>query len=684
MKRLILVLFVLFNLSSTNLFSQALSGDYFIPQGANPKGFPTLSDAVTSINTNGVAGAVTFLLDADTLRENSFVFSAALSADSSLTIKPAPGRNVVLFVSSSASVGNGPFMIGFTKGYVTFDGSNNGTSSRNLIVSTEQIAPVVDLPFTLNHADADNVVLKNLIIKNIIEGQTNFRYGAVINDLGGVTGFSAENCQIGTPERPVRRDALAPWGGGSTANQFSIKNNVMYCGTRGVATIYLTNSEIIGNEINILPTTAAATDAYNHGIYITGHSGSLLIHDNIINCTEKTVNASSYLIGIAFAGNASTETDIISVVNNMINIGAANETRYAYGIGMRSTQVMGNLKVYFNTIVLNNTSSTFASHTIGNHTNGSGAVNIDLKNNILINNHAGNVGSSVIGLTPATSVLTSNYNLLYANQNLVNYQGTLYANLAAWQVTNQDVNSISKQVNFISNTDLHLPESSLGDTELYCLPITGITTDIDGDLRNLVNPFKGADELIDPVPVEFASFTSSLNGNVVTLNWSTASETNNAGFEIEKSAAVNGNFEKIGFVKGFGTTANVQAYSYSETSDNGSFIYRLKQIDFDGKYNYSNEVKVDIGLPTEFTLSQNYPNPFNPNTSIQFTVPELSHVRLDVYSITGELVETIVNEVKEIGSYNVVFNASKLSSGVYIYRMTAGSVVITKKMNLLK
>ncbi|MDP2303721.1 MAG: T9SS type A sorting domain-containing protein [Ignavibacteria bacterium] len=684
MKRLILVLFVLFNLSSTNLFSQALSGDYFIPQGANPKGFPTLSDAVTSINTNGVAGAVTFLLDADTLRENSFVFSATLSADSSLTIKPAPGRNVVLFVSSSASVGNGPFMIGFTKGYVTFDGSNNGTSSRNLIVSTEQIAPVVDLPFTLNHADADNVVLKNLIIKNVIEGQTNFRYGAVINDLGGVTGFKVENCQIGTPERPVRRDALAPWGGGATANQFSIVNNQLYCGTRGVATIYLTNSEIIGNEINILPTTAAATDAYNHGMYITGHTGSLLIHDNVINCIEKTVNASSYLIGIAFAGNGGAETDIISVVNNMINIGAANETRYAYGIGMRSTQVMGNLKVYYNTIVLNNTASTFASHAIGNHTNGTGAVNIDLQNNILINNHAGNVGSSAIGLTPATSVLSSNHNLLYANQNLVNYQGTLYANLAAWQVTTQDINSVSKQVTFVSATDLHLAESLYGDADFYALPMVAVTTDIDGDLRHLVSPYKGADELIDPVPVEFASFTSSLNGNVVTLNWTTASETNNAGFEIEKSSAVNGNFEKIGFVKGFGTTANVQTYSYSETADNGSFVYRLKQIDFDGKYNYSNEVKVDIGLPTEFTLSQNYPNPFNPNTSIQFTVPELSHVRLDVYSITGELVSTLVNEVKEIGSHNVLFNASSLSSGVYIYRMTAGNVVITKKMNLLK
>ncbi|MBX2976628.1 MAG: T9SS type A sorting domain-containing protein [Ignavibacteriaceae bacterium] len=579
-------------------------------------------------------------------------------------------------------------MIGFTKGNVTFDGSNNGTTSRNLIVSTEQLTPVVDLPFTLNHADADNVVLKNLVIKNVVTGQTNFRYGAVINDLGGVTGFTVDNCQIGTPERPVRRDALAPWGAASTgANQFSIKNNTMYCGTRGVATIYLTNSEIIGNEINILPTTAAATDAYNHGIYITGHVGSLLIHDNVINCVEKTVNASSYLIGIAFAGNGNAETDIISIVNNMINIGAANETRYSYGIGMRSTQIMGNLKVYYNTIVLNNIASTFASHAIGNHTNGTGAVNIDLKNNIIINNHAGNVGSSAIGLVPATSVLTSNNNILYANQNLVNYQGTLYANLAAWQAASQDLNSVSKSVSFVSGTDLHLAESNLGDVDFYAVPIVGITKDIDGDLRNLVNPYKGADELIDPVPVELASFSASTNGNQVTLSWTTATETNNSGFEVERATILNGlkgEFAKTSFIKGNGTTTQLSNYSYSEIPGQGSFVYRLKQIDFDGKFSYSAEVNVDLGLPTEFGLSQNYPNPFNPSTTIRFTVPEVSNVKLEVYSLTGELISTLVNEVKEVGSYDVSFDASKLSSGIYLYRLTAGKNVITKKMNFLK
>jgi hypothetical protein len=475
------------------VYSQALGGPFYIPKGSHLRGFNTLAEAVTALNTNGAAGTATFYLDADTLRENSFTFNADLSASDNVIIKPAPGRNVTLIVSSSASVGNGPFMIGFNKGYVTFDGSNNGTDSRNLTITTEQLTPVVDVPFTLNSANADEVVLKNLVIKNIFEG-TNFRYGAVINDLGGVTGFRVENCQIGTADRPIRRDGLAPWGGSTTANQFSFVNNEIYCGTRGVATIYLVDSEIIGNTFYLKPTTAGNTNNYNHGIYITGATGSTIIQNNYIYCLEKTNVAGTYLIGIAFAGNTSDSTDIISVVNNMINVGAADETGSTYGIGLRSAGHMGNINAYFNTIVINNNASTLTSHGVGNHTNGTGPVNMDLKNNIIINNHSGNTGSSAIGLIPATSVLASNHNVLLSNQNLVNYQGTTYANLALWQATNQDVNSVSKPVNFVSPTDLHLAGSSIGDIDLAGMPIPWITTDIDGDPRDANMPYKGADE----------------------------------------------------------------------------------------------------------------------------------------------------------------------------------------------
>ncbi|MBP9581285.1 MAG: T9SS type A sorting domain-containing protein [Ignavibacterium sp.] len=660
-----------------------LAGDFYIPQGINPQGFATLNDAVTAVNSGLVTGTVNLLLDADTLRENSFTFNANLSATNNVVVKPAPGRDVTLIVSASASVGNGPFMIGFNTGHVTFDGSNNGTNSRNLTVTTEQLAPVVDVPFALNNANADSVTLKNVMIKNIFAGQTNFRYGLVVNDLGGVMNLKVENCQIGTALRPVRRDGLAPWGGGGIANQFSFVNNEIYCGTRGVATIYLEDSEIIGNTINVLPTTAVNTNSYIHAIYITGQVGDLMISDNIINILEKSNVAGTYVIGIALAGNGNTPTDIINIVNNMINVGASDETGSTYGIGLRSSQNMGNLKIYFNTIVINNNASTLTSYAIGNHTNGTGPVNIDLKNNILINNHTGNAGSSAIGLIPATSVLASNFNNLFSNQNLVNYQGTLYANLAAWQVTTQDLNSVSKSVNFVSTTDLHLTGSSNGDIDLAGTPIAGITTDIDGDLRSLTDPYKGADEASIPVPVELTAFSASYSNGSVLLKWTTATETNNQGFEIQRKSV--GDFVTFGFVKGNGTTTQLQSYSFTDNEVNsGTYSYRLKQVDFDGTFAYSNVVEVEITSPLTFSLSQNYPNPFNPTTKINYTVPFDSKVTIAVYSITGELVTELVNNNLAAGSYSVDFNGSNLASGMYIYKMTAGSFTQINKMMLMK
>jgi len=657
-----------------------LAGDYYIPQGGNPQGFATIFDAVTSLNVNGVTGTVNFILDADTLRESSFTFNADLSTTNNVVVKPAPGRNVVLIVAPGASMGNGIQMIGFDKGHVTFDGSNDGSTSRNLIVTTETDA--VAVPFGLNTSNADTVVLKNLIIKNLDNVPVNFRYGAVINDKNDVWGFSVENCQIGTPTRPVRRDGIAPWG--TTApNQFSILNNEIYCGTRGVTTLYLTESEIIGNKINILPATAGATDTYNHGIYITGASGNTTIEGNTINCLEKTINASAYLIGIAFAGNSFDATDVITVANNMINVGAADETRSTYGIGLRSAGNMGNLKIYFNTIVINNNSSTLTSYGIGNHTNGTGPVNIDLLNNIIINNHSGNAGSSAIGMIPATSVLTSDFNVLLSNQNLVNYQGTLYADLAAWQTSTQDLNSVSKSVNFVSATDLHLTGLSNGDVDLAGTPIAGILTDIDGDTRSTTAPYKGADEASLPIPVELVAFNASLvQGNVV-LTWKTATEINNRGFEVERGT--NGEFITIGFISGAGTTTQEQTYTFTDKQVAiGLHNYRLKQIDLDGSYSYSNTIEVDVTTPLTFSLSQNYPNPFNPTTKISYSIPFDSKVTISIYSITGEVVAELVNDFVAAGSYSVDFDGSDLASGMYIYKMTAGNFTQTNKMMLMK
>ena len=190
--------------------------------------------------------------------------------------------------------------------------------------------------------------------------------------------------------------------------------------------------------------------------------------------------------------------------------------------------------------------------------------------------------------------------------------------------------------------------------------------------------------LCDIIPVELTSFSANVNDNVVTLNWSTATEINNSGFEIERKS-VNAEWTNIGFVIGSGTTTEIRNYSYQDNSViSGSYSYRLKQVDYDGTFEYSNEVYVDVTPSMDYALQQNYPNPFNPSTKIRFTIPQASVVNLTVFNAIGEQVKALVNNYYEAGSHEVIFNASNLTSGIYFVRMESGSFVSTRKITLLK
>jgi hypothetical protein len=191
------------------------------------------------------------------------------------------------------------------------------------------------------------------------------------------------------------------------------------------------------------------------------------------------------------------------------------------------------------------------------------------------------------------------------------------------------------------------------------------------------------------VPVELVSFTAEAIGTIVNLNWVTATEANNAGFEIQRSSDGT-SFVTIAFVKGHGTTTETQHYTYSEKSVNiGSFTYRLKQIDLNGSFSFSNEVEVDVLAPAQFSLDQNYPNPFNPSTQIAFSLAVDSKVSMKIFNILGQEVANLVNGNIAAGSHTATFNASQLNSGVYMYRLEATGVdgrnfVDIKKMILTK
>ncbi len=205
---------------------------------------------------------------------------------------------------------------------------------------------------------------------------------------------------------------------------------------------------------------------------------------------------------------------------------------------------------------------------------------------------------------------------------------------------------------------------------------------------------KSTDEML---PVELFALSVTVNKNSVNLYWQTATEVDNYGFEIERSASKNSAailahlenvWQKVGFVQGHGHSSSVKSYSFTDKNLlSGKYLYRLKMIDTDGSFTYSNEVEAELLLPTEFTLMQNYPNPFNAQTKIKFTIPPHggnNKVTMKLFNILGEEVKTLINEVLEAGFHEADFNASNLASGVYIYRIEWNGKMKLKKMMMIK
>ena len=195
--------------------------------------------------------------------------------------------------------------------------------------------------------------------------------------------------------------------------------------------------------------------------------------------------------------------------------------------------------------------------------------------------------------------------------------------------------------------------------------------------------------LSDALPVELISFTAECFSNNVNLKWSTVTEVNNFGFEIER--AINNNelgikdWKKIGFVEGSGTSNAAKNYSFIDKDlSAGTYSYQLKQIDRGGQFKYSQSVQVEITAPSILKLSENFPNPFNPTTTISYALPTRANVSLRIFNLLGQEIATLENGQKEAGNYSVEWNALKVSSGVYFYQLDAGGLLQTKKLLLLK
>jgi len=235
----------------------------------------------------------------------------------------------------------------------------------------------------------------------------------------------------------------------------------------------------------------------------------------------------------------------------------------------------------------------------------------------------------------------------------------------------EDIDTVSTNVTTYTDTDVDA-------VFMYVYKIYAFNADT-------VSDFSDTAQVI--VPVELQSFTSTLSGNSVIIQWSTATELNNRGFEIERM--IDKVWEKIAFIEGEGTTSDERNYQYVDDfkfiSVKGTIQYRLKQINFNGTYEYSNVIEVYVDFtPKEFLLYQNFPNPFNPSTSINFSLPVNVRVRINIYNSLGELVSEVINKELEAGYHKILFGGASIPSGIYFYRLQAGNFIETKKMILMK
>ncbi|HCY75280.1 MAG TPA: hypothetical protein DHV28_05120 [Ignavibacteriales bacterium] len=437
--------------------------------------------------------------------------------------------------------------------------------------------------------------------------------------------------------------------------------------------------------------------SYEYGITMTTGCSPLIEWNELVNNNSQNTSPKNQ-ISIGTQGNNSP-----TILNNIIHGGMFNKTG---GISI-STLFSGS-----------SSSSEIAYNEIFNNSygiamTGSNPITCYVHDNLIYNNNINPdvmvAGSGINTYGTAVVAPIISRNRIYgnwwgvtiqvgitgqpgANPNLGNIENAdttddglniIYGNVQGSNVYDLYNNTLDPI--YAQNNDWGVYDSTLIEDHIF--------HQVDSLALGLVRfmPFSG------PIPVELTSFAANVINRKVMLNWITATELNNSGFEIQKGSHTSISlsvidWKSIGFINGNGTTTEKSYYSFEDNNPgNGKSYYRLKQIDYDGSFEYSNIVEVDLNIPTQFSLEQNYPNPFNPSTKIKYSIPSVtlsgvegSRVILKVYDVLGNEIATLVNEEKPAGNYEVNFDASKFSSGVYFYELQAGDFVDMKKMILIK
>ncbi len=629
--------------------------------------------------TSSYTGAIEVFPITLTMRDSA-------SATNNVTIRPKAG---VTTATVGGTASGQPIILFSNADYITLDGRAGGIgSSINLTI---QNLATTSSSFTLRLLDGAtyNSIQYCKIINSTqnTAGPRAIEIGtSVSNSIGNSFNYIAFNEIVGG------RSGIG--FAGTTANpnnsNYIYKNKIYDWSYAGVWVLSSSNNTVI--EKNEFWQTAGYSTTPTGVIF-----GAVLNLDIVGNkMYDLQSTGTSTVRGIS---GSMAVGSVLNIVNNFISLTLDNGTKTSiYAIQFSGANEYTS-NVFYNSINIggNHTGGTannvITAGIVKSSTSATGTFN--MQNNIVLNSRTGGTTGTFhtgffAGSTNLVGNLNIDYNVYYANNGVdslhAGWNGFLYNSLTQYRdsAAPNEQHTIFKSTNFVSGTDLHLSGASIGDVDLTGMPIASITHDIDGEVRSTTHPYRGADEAPTPIPVELSLFTANVDGNSVQLSWRTATELNTQSFIIERKYDSE-LWSAIASVQAAGTSTEIRNYSYEDNSVAlGKYYYRLRINDFDGSYAYSSVIEIEVGSPLEFSLEQNYPNPFNPSTTINFTLPQTSKIKLTIFNQLGEEVRTLLNEEKLAGKYAVKFNGDGLPSGVYFYTLNTESFTATKKFILLK
>ena len=602
--------------------------------------------------------------------------------------------------SFSSAIDYGNLIIN-TGGNVTSSG--NVTVSGNLTVSTGTNFRLVNT----GSSSCTYTVTGNLIINGTgtFTGNVNGNGIATMN-LGGslsIGSFSAGSGSGGF---------IMNFTGGSSSVNFApsssfITNGNITIATSKVVTLGQNVSVSSGNILAINGTLDCGTNIISGAGGITVSSGATLKigHTNGLNENITTIGTNSFSTSANYEFNGSaaqiTGTSLPITINNL-SINNSNGVTLSQTTTVNGTLTLssGNISTSSSTLTLassgNITGEASGQYLIGNlvttqnvgigaSTFGGMGVSLD-------------AGTNDLGDVTVTRVSGSSGVVTVSGKSGINRKWTISSTNPPTDGRNLTLSWIADDDNSKDLTTAQVWKSTDNDSSWFTIG-SPANVSLTRSITVTTTSFSNwtVSDAANPLPVELSSFTSKIIGNKVNLSWQTATEVNNYGFDVERSAygsellaesrLLNADsWTKIGFVEGHGNSNSPKDYSFvdNKLTQPGAYYYRLKQIDNDGKFSYSKTISVDYNQLLAFRLEQNYPNPFNPVTTIKFSLPEGGHVMLKLYDALGREVRTLLNENRNAGLHSINFVADNLSNGVYYYKITAGNYNSVKKMIILK